>query len=217
MDMRALAGMGGLHLPRMGDGTGSPVKPRRARRAKPIQPQARQPVDVPSGEVPTPHTLAHGGYALDQAAAIEREVMVLARVIKNREVLPIDSCLARGNITARQHAAGVHVYTLHLQSGFAERGRDSTTAIGAIRGGESGGKVAAAVHATRELAKMRQYLRDQAQGRYRDEVYAILMSICAHRESTGPRRDDARRWRRFKHGLTLSADFYQLPEDDVRA
>jgi hypothetical protein len=191
---------------------------RRARppKAPPLPGVARMPVAVPTGDLPTPFAMQHASYGLEQVAAKDREIVTVARVLRNREVLPVDSCLARGNITARQHEAGVRVYTLHIQSGFADRGRDSTTLIGAISGESTGGKVAVAIHATRELTKLREHLAARARGRYRNECYAIGMSVCAHREGTGQRKPEYRRWQLLLAFLTATADFWGLPPEGAQ-
>jgi hypothetical protein len=188
------------------------TKARKQKRRPLPLPPARQPVNIPTGEIPTAQTLAHGGYSLGTAAAIEREVMVTAKVIINREVLPFDSCFARGLISQQEHTAAERVYALHRQSGLASRGRDSTTLIGSIAGGFDS-PVTASIHANKELARLRDHLADHSKGRYKDECYSIGMSICAHGEATGTRLPDRRRWVAFKQFLAMTARHFGIAQD----
>ena len=45
------------------------------------------------------------------------------------------------------------------------------------------------------------------------ETSSVLMSVCFFHEGTGPRRSDARRWRRFTEGLDMLADFWGIQRE----
>lgn len=45
-------------------------------------------------------------------------------------------------------------------------------------------------------------------------AFNVMISVCYFHEATGPRRDDAFRWKRLKQGLEFCRKYWGLPEDD---
>jgi hypothetical protein len=198
----------------------------------------RQPVNVPTGEVPPVLALqerlrkavdftgydvdparrpdvawARKEYRLRQVAAqdVGDGPVVVARVMVNVQATPLDAALASGAISPRQHEAGLQVHRYWRQQGLAGRQRDSLDISPRGKAGNvADGGAAASAHAMRELAKLRDRLRMMSRGGLRDECYAIGMSVCAHLEPTGDRRQKYRRFALLCHFLDAAADLWGI-------